>query len=89
VFGAEHGDLPLVASSGALVADLVVDEEISAVVDVSDFELPEMKRFVAAFAERFFQRKKRSRGPVNLFLEEMAVHVVPKRPVNFTRPTHS
>jgi uncharacterized protein len=71
VFGGEHGDLPLAASTGALVADLVVDEAISAVLDVSDFELPEMKRFVAAFAERFFQRKKRTRGPVHLFLEEV------------------
>jgi uncharacterized protein len=70
VFGGEHGDVPLPPNAGAMVADLVVDLAISAVLDVSDFELPEMKRFVAAFFERFFQRKKRSRSPVHVFLEE-------------------
>ncbi|MBE7474271.1 MAG: ATP-binding protein [Anaerolineales bacterium] len=79
VFGGDYGDLPLPATSGALVADLLVEHRIGAVLDVSAFELPDQRRFVAAFAERFFQAKKRARSPVHLFLEE-AQTFAPLRP---------
>jgi hypothetical protein len=70
VFGGIHADLPLTPESGALVADILVDRGISAVLDVSDMTVGEMHRFVSAFAERFFDRKKRNPTPVHLFLEE-------------------
>jgi len=70
VFGGSHGDLPLVPTSGALIADVLVDKGIGAVLDVSDFTLGEMHRFVSAFMERLFERKKRAPSPVHLFLEE-------------------
>lgn len=73
VLGGEHGDIPLDPHAGALVADLLVDECVSAVLDISEFELPDHKRFVRDFAERFFQRKKTRRSPVHLFLEEAQV----------------
>ena len=59
--------------AGAAVADIIVKTGISAVLDISEFELPDHKRFVRDFAERFFQRKKSSRGPVHLILEEAQV----------------
>ncbi len=70
VFGGIHGDMPLVHTAGALVADLVVEKGISAVLDVSDFTGGQMATFVSDFAERFFDRKKRTPTPVHLFLEE-------------------
>jgi hypothetical protein len=71
VFGGEHGDVPLEPESGALVADLIVDRQISAVLDVSMFESKaQHKRFATDFAERLFFRKKTSRSPVHLFFEE-------------------
>jgi hypothetical protein len=70
VFGGGRGDVPLSAEGGALVADLVVSKSISAVLDVSDFTLSQMHRFVSEFAERFFEAKKRSPGAVHLFWEE-------------------
>lgn len=73
VFGGEHGDLPLDPAAGAAIADVIVDLGISAVLDLSDLEMPEQKRFTAAFAERFFHRKKRAKSPVHLFLEEAQV----------------
>jgi uncharacterized protein len=73
VFGGEHGDLPLDPTAGSAIADVLVDLAISAVLDLSDLEMPDQKRFTAAFAERFFFRKKRAKSPVHLFLEEAQV----------------
>jgi len=72
VFGGDHGDLPLTPESGALIADVLVDRSISAVLDISQFTTAETKRFVRDFAEQFFQRKKRPGGssPVHIFFEE-------------------
>jgi hypothetical protein len=49
---------------------MIVDRGISAVLDVSDMTVGEMHRFVSAFADRFFDRKKRNPSPVHVFLEE-------------------
>lgn len=70
VFGGIHGDVPLTPSSGAMVADVLVEKEISAVLDVSDFTIGQMHQFVTDFAERFFERKKRAPTPVHIFFEE-------------------
>lgn len=70
VFGGIHGDLPLTPESGAMIAELLVDTGISAVLDVSDFTGGQMHRFVSDFAERFFELKKRKPTPVHVFLEE-------------------
>jgi hypothetical protein len=79
VFGGEHGDLPLLPEAGALIADLIVDRSISAVLDISMFESKaQHKRFAADFAERLFFRKKSSRTPLHLFLEESQEFVAQK-----------
>lgn len=71
IFGGLHGDVPLESTSGALMADLVVDRAISAILDVSQFESDAQKaRFAADFADRFFFRKKAAPSAVHLFLEE-------------------
>lgn len=83
VFGGSHGDLPLRPESGALVAELVVSRDLSVVLDVSDFTNSAQHRFVADFAERFFELKKRKVGPVHLFFEEaqtFAPQVLPPSP---------
>ncbi len=46
IIGGEHGDVPLDASSGHVVADLTVDERLTAVVD-SEFVRAELSRFGA------------------------------------------
>lgn len=70
VFGGEHGDLPLTPESGGLMASVLVEKQISAVLDVSEFTTAETKRFVRDFAEAFFQAKKKSKSPVHVFWEE-------------------
>ena len=70
IFGGEHGDLPLNEHSGKLVADLIVDERVSAILDVSPFSKRKRQQFVAEFAEQLFQRKKTARSPIHLIIEE-------------------
>src|SRR6185503_4610598 len=70
VFGGLHGDLPLTPESGALVANILVDRRISAILDVSQMIDAEINRFSTAFGDRFFQRMKSKPNAVHLFLEE-------------------
>lgn len=77
VFGGHHGDLPLEPGAGRLLADLIVDRQVSAVLDVSLMRKGERKTFVTDFAEHLLLRKKRERAPspMHLFLEESQVFV--------------
>jgi hypothetical protein len=70
VLGGLHGDVPLEPTGGALVADLITDRALSAVLDVSQMLSSEQARFVTDFATRFFQKKKAAPSAVHLFLEE-------------------
>lgn len=82
VFGGLHGDVPLEPASGALIADLIIDRDICAIIDVSQFEYDTDKaRFATAFAARFFFRKKSAPSAVHIFLEECQEFVpqVPQR----------
>jgi len=77
VFGGQHGDYPLTSNAGKLVADLIVDRRISAVLDISDFLTFDAIRFCTDFAMQFFQRKKKRQSPVHIFIEECQ-EVVPQ-----------
>lgn len=81
VLGGDHGDLPLEASAGAVIADLVVDDGISAVLDLSSFSNREMTAFATAFAERLYFRKSKQRDPMLLIVEE-ADELAPQRPMH-------
>lgn len=67
VFGGDHGDVPLEKTAGAVIADLVVDERLSAVLDLSQFRKGEQIRFMTDFAERLYHR---NREPLHLMLDE-------------------
>jgi hypothetical protein len=71
VFGGLHGDIPLEATGVALIADVIVDRNINAVLDVSQFESDsDRARFAGDFAARFFHRKKSNPSAVHIFVEE-------------------
>jgi hypothetical protein len=76
IFGGEHGDVPLEKTGGGVIADLLVDERLSCVLDVSEFSEGEKVRFLTEFGERLFRR---NRDPLHLFLEE-ADDYIPQRP---------
>ena len=70
ILGGLHGDIPLEPGAGALIADLIVDKAISAVVDVSNFLMNEQRKFATDFATQLFHRKKSQRSALHLFVEE-------------------
>ncbi len=85
VFGGDHGDVPLEAKSGKLIAGIIVEKGISAVLDVSDFSQGERKGFVKDFANELMRLKKRKRSPLHLFLEE-ARYFAPQKPQKGEEP---
>lgn len=76
IFGGSHGDVPLESGAGALVADMVIADRLSCVVDVSAFSEGDKTKFLIAFAERLYQRNSE---PLHLFLEE-ADDYCPQKP---------
>ncbi len=67
IFGGDHADLPLAETAGVLLADLVVDERVPAVLDLSALSKSASKRFMTDFAERLYHR---NRDPLHLVLDE-------------------
>lgn len=75
VFGGEFGDIPLTPESGALIADVMVEHAISAVLDISEFSKAKRSRFAADFAERLLYAKRRQKSPMHLVIEESQAFV--------------
>lgn len=67
IFGGDHADVPLEASAGELLADLVVDERVPAVLDLSGLSKSAARRFMTDFAERLYHR---NRDPLHVVLDE-------------------
>lgn len=56
VFGGDHSDVPLEPTAGSLMADLVVEEGLSMVLDLSGFGSRTQERtFVAQFLDRLYR----------------------------------
>lgn len=70
VFGGLHGDVPIEAGAGKLLAEVIVEKGLSAVLDVSMLRKGQRKEFVTDFAETLFYQKKSKRSPIHLFIEE-------------------
>jgi hypothetical protein len=80
ILGGAHGDTPLEATGGKIVADLVVDHPGFYVLDFEAFDSNAAQdRFVADFAERLYRRKATHRDPMHLFIDE-ADSFAPQRP---------
>jgi len=76
IFGGEHGDVPLEQGGGAFLAQLIVDERLSCVIDVSELSEGAKTRFLIDFAEKLYRT---NREPLHLFLEE-ADDFIPQKP---------
>lgn len=78
VMGGDHADVPLEPTAGEMIADLVMRENISVILSMEHWKKAEMKRFVADFAERLYQK---NREPRHLFMDEadlFAPQMIPK-----------
>lgn len=78
ILGGEHGDVPLESTAGEVVADFLITERQSAVLDLSLFRKGEQVRFMADFAERLYHR---NREPLHLVLDE-ADAFAPQKPMH-------
>jgi hypothetical protein len=71
IMGGKHGDVPLEPTAGALIADVVVNERVSLLLDLSLFDSKaEEVRFVTAFLDRFYRKNEE---PVLLVVDEADV----------------
>lgn len=70
VLGGQHGDLPLEPTAGTMLADFVAETRASLVFDVSEFTGADQRRFVARFAERLLDAKKRHKSSLLVVWEE-------------------
>ncbi len=80
VFGGSHADVPLEAAAGRLLADVIIEDRISAILSVRHLSKTEQRRFVGDFAERIYERKghEKHREPLHLVIDE-ADAFVPQR----------
>lgn len=78
ILGGEHGDLPLEKSAGATVAEAILQENVSCVIDMSSESKNTVRHFVADFCDRLMDL--RPETPRHIFLEE-APELVPQRPM--------
>lgn len=68
IFGGKHGDIPLEPTAGALVADIVMNEGISVILDLSLFESKAAEvRFMEAFLDRLYRKNE---NPILLVVDE-------------------
>lgn len=75
IFGGDHADVPLEPTAGELLADLVVDERVSVVLDLSIMSKTKARSFTTAFAERLYRR---NREPLFIVVDEADV-LIPQR----------
>jgi hypothetical protein len=80
IFGGEHADLPLTETMGVLLADLVVDREISAVFVLDHLSKSAMRRFTADFCEHLYARKTKHRTPLHIVIDECDIFIPQKPP---------
>jgi hypothetical protein len=79
IFGGLHGDMPLLPEAGHLIAELIADENLTCVLDVSEFASKAAQmRFLTDLAERLFRLHGKTPQPRHLFLEE-ADDFIPQR----------
>lgn len=76
IAGGDHADIPLDASGGEALANLIVDNRFSMVLDLSLLRKGEHTRFMTDFAETLYHK---NRNAVHLILDE-ADAFAPQRP---------
>jgi hypothetical protein len=86
ILGGAHGDLPIEPTAGSVVADLVADEDVDVIIDISRkasgqlWSVGEKIRFSTEYVQRLFLRQGelldgRRREPILQILDEAARYV--------------
>jgi len=81
ILGGEHSDVPLEPGSGELVAKLVVEQQVSLLLDLSELRKHQVATFMTAFLEALYRLKAKDiyRTPMMLVVDE-ADAIAPQRP---------
>ncbi|HEX8221005.1 MAG TPA: hypothetical protein VF914_17575, partial [Chloroflexia bacterium] len=81
ILGGEHGDLPLDVGNGEEIAEFVVHERISFLLDLSQFRKHQVATFMATFLETLYRLKSQEqyRTPMLLVIDE-ADAIAPQKP---------
>jgi hypothetical protein len=77
ILGGDHGDVPLEVTAGQLIADVIVDDHLSCILDLSLFRKGEQVRFMTDFSERLYHR---NRDPLHLIIDEADAYA-PQKPM--------
>lgn len=86
ILGGIHGDLPILPTAGAVVADFVVDESVSVIVDISRradgrmWGAGEKIRFVRDYCVRVFERQGETLRPIMQMIDEAGRFVPQQMP---------
>ncbi len=86
ILGGIHGDVPIEPTGGAVVADLVVESDISVVIDISrrpdgqSWSMGERVRFVTDYCSRLYQRQGEKRRPIMQLIDEAGRFVPQQMP---------
>lgn len=67
ILGGDHADVPLEPTAGTEVADAIVGDRFSAILDLSHMEIGEANRFVGDFLRRLYRL---NRLPLHVFIDE-------------------
>ncbi len=76
VIGGEHGDIPIERTMGAQVAEAVVEENISCIIDLSELSKTAWRQFTRDFCRELYRRN-RNTNPRHVFIEE-ATEFIPQ-----------
>jgi hypothetical protein len=80
VFGGLHGDLPLMPWMGATIASLIVDYNLTCVLDVSELdEKEDLPLFMVDFMSTLYGLHGKTPSPRHIFFEE-ADAIIPQKP---------
>jgi len=78
ILGGIHGDIPIEPTGGEVVADLVADEDVCVLIDISRhpngtmWSKSERVRFVTAYCKRLYMRQGEKRRPLLQIIDEAA-----------------
>lgn len=76
VFGGEHGDVPLEETAGETIAQAIVEQHFSAILDLTLFRKGQINRFMTPFLETLYRM---NRQAMHLFVDE-ADAIAPQKP---------
>lgn len=81
IFGGERGDVPLEVNAGSLLAKVIVEGQVSALLDLSLLRKHEVATFMAIFLEDLYRLKahEQHRTPLMLVVDE-ADAIAPQKP---------